>query len=130
MLQLIAVGTGGALGACARFGITKLLIRYLPFFPFGTLISNVLAGLLIGLFIGAERQTISLPANVKLFLTTGILGGLSTFSTFSMETVSFLESGNYLRAGANVALNLGLSLLAVLGGLLIAKVLFGAKAAA
>jgi len=127
MPQIIAVGVGGFIGSCARFGITKLMTRFLPFFPFGTLLSNVLAGLFIGLIIGIERQAVQLPTTAKLFLTTGLLGGLSTFCTFSMDTVSFFERGRYLEAGANIILNVGLSLICVLGGLLIAKALFHAN---
>jgi len=129
MPQVIAVGVGGFIGSCARFGITKLMSRYLPLFPFGTLLSNALAGLFIGLIFGIERQALQLPATAKLFLTTGLLGGLSTFCTFSMDTISFFENGNYLKAGANIVLNVGLSLAFVLIGLLVAKALFHSSAA-
>ena len=95
----------------------------MPRFPFGTLLSNVLAGFLIGFIIGAERHSAALPDRTKLFLTTGLLGGLSTFSTFSMETVNMLESGRYASAGANAALNVGLSLICVFAGISAAKIL-------
>lgn len=120
MDEILAVGIGGFAGACARFGMTKFLARY-PDFPLGTLFSNIAAGMLIGLIIGAERQTAALPSNLKLFLTTGFLGGLSTFSTFSLETVLLIESGQHLKAGINVLLNVGSCLAAVFVGLLITR---------
>jgi CrcB protein len=120
------VGLGGFLGACARFAITRAFNMFLPQFPFGTLLSNVLAGFLIGFIIGVERQTAPLTDKTKLFLTTGFLGGLSTFSTFSMETVVMLEAGRYLPAGANTLLNVALSMLFVCAGLLAAKTLIHA----
>ncbi|MDR1532989.1 MAG: fluoride efflux transporter CrcB [Clostridiales bacterium] len=121
MSQFIAVGVGGFIGACARFGITKLMSRHLTLLPFGTLLSNVIAGFFIGLIIGIERQTTTLPEHLKLFLMVGILGGLSTFSTFSMETVAYIENAQYLKATANTILNIALCFLFVFVGLLIAK---------
>jgi CrcB protein len=90
-------------------------------FPYGTLASNIAAALLIGFVIGIERNLGALPERVKLLITTGLLGGLSTFSTFSMETVSMLEARNYAGAGANVLLNVGICLLCVTAGLAIAR---------
>jgi CrcB protein len=120
MYSLFAVGIGGFIGACARFGMTKLFAQHHSF-PLGTLISNVIAGLLIGLVIGAERQVGELPVTAKLFITTGFLGGLSTFSTFSIETIILIENGDYLKAGANTLLNVGLCFAAVVAGFAIIK---------
>lgn len=123
MSQFFAVGFGGFIGACARFGITKVMKGYSVLLPLDTLLSNVIAGFLIGLIIGIERQTTALPEHTKLFLTTGILGGLSTFSTFSMETVTYIENADYLKAGANTFLNVILSFAFVLVGILLSKYL-------
>ncbi len=109
------------MGACSRYLLSSALSAALPHFPYGTLLSNALAGFLIGFIIGIERQTTALPANVRLFLTTGLLGGLSTFSAFSLETVTMIEKGSYGLAGANVLLNVGLSLLFVFAGLALAR---------
>lgn len=120
MALFLAVGLGGFLGACARFGLTRLLTP-LSDLPFGTLLSNVLAGLMIGLIVGFERRNTALPQALKLFLTTGFLGGLSTFSSFSLETILLFEEGQYFKACANSLLNLVLSFAAVVLGLWLAR---------
>ena len=120
MLNYLAVGLGGFIGACTRYTIS-LLVSHLPSFPFCTLLSNVIAALMIGFIIGVERQTTLLPDQAKLFLTVGLLGGLSTFSAFSMETVVMLERGQYVHALSNVLLNVGLCVILVFAGLALAK---------
>lgn len=97
----------------------------LPNFPFGTLLSNVIAAFVIGFIIGIERQTGPIGDKTKLFLTTGLLGGLSTFSTFSMETVKLFEDRKFISAGGNIGLNLVLCLLFVVLGLQLASFVKG-----
>lgn len=121
MMGIVFVGVGGCFGACSRYLITKFFHMCMPGFPFGTLVSNVIAGLLIGFIIGMERQSTALPDHLKLFLTTGLLGGLSTFSSFSMETVVLFEKGSLVLGSLNILLNVGLCLLFVLIGLLLSK---------
>lgn len=123
MLEFLAVGVGGFLGSCARFGFTKLLERGNLTFPLATLIANVLAGLLIGFIVGLEQQSAALPQKAKLFMTTGLLGGLSTFSTFSLETVNLFKDEKYIFAAGNIALNLALSLMGVVVGIAAAKLI-------
>lgn len=126
-MEFIAVGVGGFFGACARYLITKASDTMGFALPLGTLASNAIAGLMIGLIIGLEQQSGNLDRNVKLFLTTGLLGGLSTFSTFSLETVVFLQREQYLHAAGNTVLNLACSIIAVFLGFALAR-LFAAKA--
>ncbi|MEA5059421.1 MAG: CrcB family protein [Clostridia bacterium] len=121
MQEILYVGAGGFLGACARFGITRWLSALPVALPCGTLLSNGIAGLLIGLVIGVESQTAPISSGAKLFFITGVLGGLSTFSTFSLETVHLFKAGRYLLATGNIALNLGLSLGGVLVGMALGR---------
>jgi len=120
-MAIIVVGLGGFIGACARYLLSTALTAALPHFPYGTLLSNVIAGFLIGFIIGLERQAPSLSEHAKLFWTTGLMGGLSTFSAFSLETIGMIEKGSYGLAGANVLLNVGLGLLCAFAGLMTAK---------
>ncbi len=127
MIEFMVVGIGGFIGSCLRFAITRLVGVYGERFPFGTLLSNVIAGMLIGFVIGIEQQTSPLEAKAKLFLTTGLMGGLSTFSAFSLETVGLFQGGKYVLGCGNVLLNLGLSLLGVVAGMFLAKVIFAKR---
>ena len=123
ILSILMVGIGGFVGSCSRYMLTIMFEKSNAEFPFGTLMSNVIAALLIGFIIGMERQSPVLSHNVKLFLTTGLLGGLSTFSTFSMETVYYFENGKFILAAGNILLNLGLCLVCVCIGLAVSRLL-------
>lgn len=116
MQKILFVGIGGFIGAIARYTITsntqKLITSQLPY---GTLLVNVLGGFLIGVIMELSLNT-NMSPNLKLLLTTGILGGLTTFSTFSHETISLFYSGNYLYGFLNVVLNLVLSFVGVVIG--------------
>ncbi|MEA5038912.1 MAG: CrcB family protein [Clostridiaceae bacterium] len=124
MLELLFVGTGGFLGCCFRFCLTRL-IPSTTGFPAATLLSNVIAGFLIGFFTGLEKSAGWMTPRVKLFLTTGMLGGLSTFSTFSLETLRLLSDANYLYAFGNIILNLTLSFSGVALGVVAARLITG-----
>jgi CrcB protein len=121
MLPYLSVGLGGAIGAILRFSISHFMARAWPWFPFGTLVSNVLAGFFCGAVVYHSRHSDTLNPSLVLFLSTGFMGGLSTFSTFSVETVDLLKDSKFLLASLNIALNLLLSLLGVLLGIMAAK---------
>ncbi len=112
MTSVLAVAAGGAIGSVGRWGLGLLLSSCLPGLPAGTFVANVLAGLVIGVVSGAGSVT-PLPEETRLLLAVGLCGGLSTFSTFSNETLGMIESGNVVAAGANIALNVCVCLLAV-----------------
>ena len=111
-MQWLAIGLGAAIGACLR----GWLARFNPLhhgIPLGTLGANVLGGLLIGLaLVWFERVGSSLSPNIRLFVITGFLGGLTTFSTFSAEVFTFIHHGRLLAALGLVGLHVGLTLLA------------------
>ena len=115
MTELIAVAVGGAAGSVGRWGLGLLLTTLLPGLPAGTFVANVLAGLVIGAVSGLHAVS-PLPEPARLLLTVGLCGGLSTFSTFSNETLQMIESGNGVGAALNVALNVGTCLVAVWAG--------------
>lgn len=111
-MEAIAVALGGALGSLGRWGIGGAMRAVLPDLPAGTFVANVLAGLIIGLAsnLGAA---VDVDPNVKAFVTVGLCGGLSTFSTFSNETFALIDTGDILGAALNIAANVGVCLLAV-----------------
>lgn len=111
-MEALAVALGGALGSLGRWGIGGALRAVLPGLPAGTFVANVLAGLIIGAATGYAAAN-PIDPNIKAFVTVGLCGGLSTFSTFSNETFSLIESGDFLAAGANIAANVAVCLLAV-----------------
>ena len=115
MTSVLAVAAGGAIGSVGRWGLGLLLSSCLPGLPAGTFVANVLAGLIIGVVSGAGSVT-PLPEETRLLLAVGLCGGLSTFSTFSNETLGMIESGNVVAAGANIVLNVCVCLLAVWAG--------------
>lgn len=97
LTNVLLVAAGGAVGAAMRYGLT-----FLPFkgvFPGNTFLTNILGALLIGAVIGFISDG-RLGSGVGLFFKTGVCGGLTTFSTFSSETLSLLENGEYFIAGA------------------------------
>lgn len=104
-MQIMAVGIGGFLGSIFRYLLsTYVNSRFGQAFTFvGTLSVNLLGCLLIGFFIGVFNHKVHLPPELKLLLITGVLGGFTTFSTFSLESFHFYKAGEY----GMLALNLG-----------------------
>lgn len=99
----IAVGTGAALGAWLRWGLGVLFNPVFPTIPLGTLVANLSGGYLIGISMGVISNYESLAPEVRLLITTGFLGGLTTFSTFSAETVNLILRQQYGWAAAAIA---------------------------
>lgn len=116
------VAAGGAVGASVRYGVSLLPVR--AAFPVLTLATNFLGALLIGFVVGFGSAGGMTP-NQTLFWKTGVCGGFTTFSTFSLEALTLLESGRVAAGGAYMALSLGLCL----GGVLLGRAL-GIRAAA
>ena len=118
MQKIICVGVGGCIGAVIRYLVTIQSTKMINSdFPLGTLIVNVVGGFLIGMIVELSMSTDLISPNLKLFLTTGIMGGLTTFSTFSLETINLISDGRYLLGTANIFLNVFLSL----GGVALAR---------
>lgn len=110
-VSLLAIGFGAALGAWLRWGLGIILNPLFPTVPLGTLAANLLGGYLVGAAITVFHIHVDLPVEVKLFVITGFLGGLTTFSTFSAEVVNMIQRNEYGWALSTAALHLGGSLL-------------------
>lgn len=110
-LVLLAVGLGAAAGGVLRWTISYCFNRTWDVMPLGTLLCNWLGACVIGAVTAYLVCHPEVPAWVRLFVVTGLLGGLTTFSTFSMENVSLLMAGAYLRALSHAGLHLAGSLL-------------------
>ncbi len=99
---ILAVSLGAALGALLRWGLSAGLNHLLPTLPPGTLAANLVGGYLVGLAMAFIAQTPDLPPEWRLFIITGFLGGLTTFSTFSAEVIGLLQQGRLGWAAAVV----------------------------
>jgi CrcB protein len=119
----LLIGVGGALGAMARFGTGSLIGRLLPgHFPLGTLVINTLGSVLMGLFVGTlAKLAPSWGETARLFIAVGMLGGFTTFSSFSLETVLLLEGGQVVVAAAYVLLSVVVCLAGLYLGLLVTR---------
>src|SRR5271165_2940120 len=124
--RYLLVAFGGALGSVGRYWVGGLAPRLLgQAFPYGTLLVNVLGSFLISLVMGVALHTTNVPVNLRLFLTTGIIGGFTTYSTFNYETLVLLQQRLWLTAGLNLAGTCVGCLLAGLLGLWLARLVVG-----
>ncbi|OPX41984.1 putative fluoride ion transporter CrcB [Ruminiclostridium hungatei] len=121
MLNVLAVGCGGFIGTISRYLLSTLVNRINPVnFPVSTLIINVIGSFLIGMVTQLFSNLYPHNKRLLLFLTTGILGGFTTFSTFSLETVNLYQNGNTLFAVLNVVLSIAFCLSGTVLGKLLA----------
>ncbi len=121
MPQIFLVFVGGGVGAVCRYLVTTQVgARFGTVFPFGTLTVNTVGSFLMGLIMGVllllTEQSHFVAGPWKLLLTVGFLGGFTTFSSFSMETLTLLRGGSYLYAAMNVLANITCGFAAVCGG--------------
>jgi len=107
MEQYVFIGLGGFLGSIARFGLASVIQnRTESLFPYGTLAVNVIGCFVIGLLMTLFQERVTAGPNLRLFLVIGLLGGFTTFSSFSYDTFAMLKSGNLLGAGLNAGMSL------------------------
>ncbi len=117
MLTVLYVALGGAIGSAARYLLGGLVHRFTPaYFPYGTFVINVLGCLVFGLVIGVAEPGTTLSPAARAFLLIGVLGGFTTFSSFTFETFALVREAELARAVINAAGQLVIGLLALWGG--------------
>jgi CrcB protein len=118
MSNLLLVGAGGAIGSMARYLLGLwTLHRWGPGFPWGTLGVNITGSFLIGFLAELIMRKFGASAEMRLFLITGVLGGYTTFSAFSLDTITLFERGDAALAITYIAASVVLSIVAVFAGL-------------
>jgi len=125
-MQILFLAIAGALGTVSRYSLINISQRVTGYgFPYGTLAVNFLGSLLIGfiMFLGLNSELI--PRTLRMAITIGFLGAFTTFSTFSYETANYIKDGAWLAAGSNIALNVGISVIATLAGLALGRFTLG-----
>jgi CrcB protein len=125
MVGLLLVGTGGGLGSILRYLASLWVHRSLdnPWFPYGTLLVNVLGSLAIGFLAGLAENRSVFTSEARLFILIGLLGGFTTFSSFALETFSLARNAQFLAALANVTAQLILGLVGVWLGYAFARLI-------
>lgn len=124
MNQFLMIAAGGALGAVSRYGMSSGVYSLLGrSFPYGTLVVNVIGSLLMGFLYVLLVERMNVSAEFRALLLIGFLGSFTTFSTFSMETLSLIQQAEMLKAALNMFISLFVCLLATWLGLIVARIL-------
>jgi CrcB protein len=125
MFNILLVAVGGATGSVARYLTGIAMTRLLgPAFPWGTITVNIVGSFIIGLLTELIARKFSAPLELRLLLVVGFLGGFTTFSSFSLDTMALFERGEGLTAFVYVFASVVLSLAAAFGGLALGRSLF------
>jgi CrcB protein len=128
MGRLMLVCLGGAIGSGLRYVVSGLAARWLGGdFPYGTFIVNVVGSFLIGLIQEVGTTTPIIPESTRLFLTVGIMGGLTTYSAFSYETIRLMETGAWAEAWINVLATTALCLTGCVLGTAVGRLVVGVQ---
>jgi CrcB protein len=129
--RLLLICLGGAIGTGLRYLTGIVAADWLgTAFPYGTLIVNLSGALVIGVVQQLGAEALLIPDNVRLFLTTGMMGGLTTYSTFSYETVRLMETGAWHQAWINIVVTTTISLSLCFAGMGLGRLIVSLRAAA
>ena len=124
MNQFLMIAAGGALGAVSRYGMSSGVYSLLGrSFPYGTLVVNIIGSLLMGFLYVLLVERMNVSAEFRALLLIGFLGSFTTFSTFSMETLTLIQQAEMLKAALNMFISLFVCLLATWLGLIVARIL-------
>jgi fluoride exporter len=122
MKTWLIIGLGGGIGSVLRYLVQVLVTRHFASpFPAGTFLVNITGCLLIGVLYGLSARSEAFTLEWRLFLITGICGGYTTFSSFSLESINLLKAGHYTYFILYASLSFVLGLLATVGGTILAK---------
>lgn len=122
--DIFFVSLGAIFGANMRYFVARLSLKYLsPSIPYGTLIVNVTGSFIVGLFLAWSVERVLVDPRLKPFIIVGFCGAYTTYSSYSYETIVFLEQSNYSLAALNFLCNNILSLLATFAGIALARVI-------
>lgn len=123
-MKFLVIGLGAFVGANLRYLVqTWLADRWGSTFPYGTLVANVTGSLVLGFFVALVTARLIVSPNVRLFVAVGLLGGYTTFSSFTVEALNLVQSGRWLPATLYLLGNVVLGLLAAIAGVLLARAL-------
>jgi CrcB protein len=122
--NILLVGFGGGMGSIARYLCQKYIAQWYPHpFPFGTFLVNISGCFLIGLFYALSEKGNLLTPEWRIFLTTGICGGFTTFSSFAYENMTLMKSGDFVYFGLYTAGSVGLGIVATFLGIALIKLI-------
>lgn len=121
MLNVLAIFIGGGLGSITRYGISIIMRAYSLNFPLATLSVNIIGSLILGFVAALFWKETHLHTTLKLAITVGFCGGLTTFSTFSWETFDLIKNGEYLLAGIYAVVSVLVCVLAISLGAFLTK---------
>lgn len=121
-MKILYIGLFGGLGCIGRYLLSGWVYTIAGrALPYGTLAVNALGSLLLGLLMEFGLRSTAIPADIRFGLTVGFMGGFTTFSTFSFETVRLIEEGSIGSAGANIILNVTICILFCFAGIWLAR---------
>lgn len=124
MKQVLLIALGGAFGSVSRYGIAKFVNNITGgSFPWGTMAVNFLGLFIIGFLYELFEKTV-IPPEIRAFCTIGFLGGLTTFSTYGMETVNLFKNNQYISGLFNIIASNACGLVMVIAGIALARIIF------
>jgi CrcB protein len=122
VIKILLVGFGGFLGSIARYWVQGVTYRWTGAgFPYGTFVVNIIGCFFIGVVIVLSEERFLIDPEIRIFLAIGLLGGFTTFSSFSYETLALMSGAGYLAAFGNIAANVVIGLAATWTGMALAK---------